>query len=161
MSTVERFDAPSAGVSWADSTDLAEWSLIEVRQLTYRQRVGFLLACGFYRECSAGLLVMDGVRSLAISGSVRQTVYNWELGSVNVADTGLALEISLRAMDTRVGSVEVSAQSMQLFLGSTSTSSLAPPDLNDLDDFQDRAPSWGTPFQVRYSDRVASIGNRA
>ena len=64
-STVPRPDLSSAGVSWASSTDLAEWSVLELRQLFHRHRVGLLLGWGSFRDCSAGLLIADGVSAVA------------------------------------------------------------------------------------------------
>ncbi|NUU06531.1 hypothetical protein [Leifsonia sp. C5G2] len=157
LSSADRRDLPRAGVTWDRSTDLAEWSVLESRHLAYRHRVGILLAWGDFRGCSAALLVADDVRAFASEGRPHGSSDNWELGSVDVTDTGAVLQVSLNAMDPRVGSMTLVARSVTLLLGSTPTSSLAPPDLDGgLGAFYTGSPGWESPFDVRYLDRLAA-----
>jgi|GEM_PF-4738351 len=137
----------------ADDED--EWSLLEMRQISYRSRVGLLLSgWGEPGGYNAGLIVFDGVRAIRATGLSRpRELTAWIVGGTTTVLTDETIEFSIGDMTQLENEVAISCARVEVRLGYSREFATAPPDfVEETPEGAMRAtPNWGAPFEALYA----------
>jgi len=132
-----------------------EWSLHEMRQISYRSRVGLPLSgCGESGGCNTGLIVFDGVRAIRATGLSRpRELTAWIVGATTTVVTDETIEFSIGDMTQLENEVAISCARVEVRLGFSREFATVPPDFVEgtPQGAMSATPNWGAPFDALYA----------
>ena len=143
-------DLPSYEYDPFNDEFFLEWSLLDVRLVAFRSRIGVMLSS--WRDddpVNAALFVFDGITELRANASRRiDDLTAWTVGGTEVEAS--ERQATLRFLDVSVyeNEVAVTAKRVEVRLGYCEEMTSAPPDFNESSPQRAMAatPTWTSPF---------------
>ncbi|UAJ79407.1 hypothetical protein IT072_19825 [Leifsonia sp. ZF2019] len=138
-----------------DESFFLEWSLLDVRLVAFRSRIGVLVASwGETEPVNSALLIGDGVLGIHVAGP-RQVneLTAWTMGRTSFAESQAGSSLQLLDINDADNKIEIAAKRIEIRLGYCAVLRSPQPDFVDLspEDAMKATPNWASAFQPTFA----------